>query len=141
MPSSVICCDASLIVRLITAPDESEVVARWTKWKDSRAEFVAPRLLKFELVNAFHRMRTAGEISPAGCAAYLDSAFQLPILFDDSDRVHFEALSLAFELGMPAAYDAHYLAVSISHNAEFWTFDRKLHHAAAARFDWVFLAS
>ncbi|NPA27193.1 MAG: type II toxin-antitoxin system VapC family toxin, partial [Chloroflexi bacterium] len=52
-------------------------------------------------------------------------------------ELHLEALALAHELNLPAAYDAHYLALARRMNAEFWTADQRLAKAVARRFPWV----
>lgn len=65
----------------------------------------------------------------------------MPItLYGDRD-LHRRALSLAKQLSLPAAYDAHYLALAERLNAELWTADRCLAERAQPTMPWVNLAT
>jgi predicted nucleic acid-binding protein len=50
----------------------------------------------------------------------------LPIRLEAGARLQRRALAMASELALPAAYDAHYLALARSLDAEFWTADARL---------------
>ena len=67
----------------------------------------------------------------------LKTAQTLPItLYNDAD-LHNKAMELAQNLSLPAAYDAHYLALAKKLDAEFWTADRKLVRAVQSDLPWV----
>ncbi len=59
----------------------------------------------------------------------------LPISTDTDKELHRQAFDLAEQLHLPAAYDAHYLALAKSQDAEFWTLDQRL--AQACSLEWV----
>jgi len=50
----------------------------------------------------------------------------LPIEFHSPPGMHQLALRIADSYGLPAAYDAHYLALSQFLECEFWTDDKRL---------------
>ena len=50
------------------------------------------------------------------------------------------ALEMASELGLKAAYDAHYLALAQQFGAELWTADARLVKAVANEIDWIRLS-
>jgi len=53
--------------------------------------------------------------------------------------LHRRALQLAEALSLPAAYDAHYLALAERVGAEFWTTDRRLANKVREALPWVHL--
>jgi predicted nucleic acid-binding protein len=65
------------------------------------------------------------------------SRFNLQIYRDD--LLHHRAVQLADQLGLPATYDAHYLALSERLGAEFWTLDGKLVDKVKSKLPWVHL--
>ncbi len=136
--SNSVCLDASFVVRLLesTSPD-APAVRLWRQWSAEGRPLVAPALLFFEVTNALHRYVRHGLARPQTARALLDQALRLGIrLYTDAD-LHLEALTLARELRLPAAYDAHYLALARRLGAECWTADRRLAQTVAGRFPWV----
>ncbi len=111
--------------------------ALWVEWHRVGRRLVAPTLLYYEVGNALHRYERAGLLSPAEVADLLDIALSLDITLYGNADLHRQALALAERLGLPAAYDAHYLALAERLNAEFWTADRRLASAVASRMPWV----
>ncbi len=136
--SNSVCLDASFVVRLLesTSPD-APAVRLWRQWQEEGRQLVAPVLLFFEVTNALHRYVRHGLARPQTAQALLAQALQLGIrLYGDPD-LHREALALAQELRLPAAYDAHYLALARRLGAECWTADRRLTQTVAGRFPWI----
>ena len=46
-------------------------------------------------------------------------------------------MELAHRFGIPAAYDAHYLALAEVEKCELWTADERLWNAVRSEVDWV----
>ncbi len=46
-------------------------------------------------------------------------------------------MELAHQYGLPAAYDAHYLALAEREGCEYWTTDERLWNAVKAQLPWV----
>jgi predicted nucleic acid-binding protein len=53
------------------------------------------------------------------------------------EQLHRRALTLAERFSLPAAYDAHYLALADWLGGEFWSADRKLVRAVGDELPWV----
>lgn len=137
--SSPICVDASLVVRLVSVQVDEAVQRLWDRWNRDRREFVAPLLLRYEVTNALHRLRNAGEASDGAAEEALQAALAIPIRLDADEDLHVAALGFAARFSLPAAYDAHYLALADRRGVEFWTTDRKLANSVRPALSWVHL--
>lgn len=137
--SSPICTDASLVVRLLSGVQDDAVNQLWSDWREQRRLLVAPLLLRYEVANALHRYRRAGELTGEEVGVRMRLAIDLPIRLHVEDDLHLDALQLADRFDLPAAYDTHYLALSVALDAELWTADRRLARAVGASFPWVHL--
>jgi predicted nucleic acid-binding protein len=124
-----ICVDASIVLRLLVSRDPASPAANlWLEWTDQDVELLAPALLHYEVCNALRRYVVMKELLPEEGRQLLQAALDLGIHLKGGEALHLRALVLAEQFRLPAAYDAHYLAVA-EHAAEFWTADRKLAHA------------
>jgi predicted nucleic acid-binding protein len=71
-------------------------------------------------------MRGPNALAPSVAEKLLAEFLVLPIKFHSPPGMHQLALRIADTYGLPAAYDAHYLAVSQLLDCEFWTDDLRL---------------
>lgn len=138
--SSTICVDANLVLRFVTRDEDEVVTNLWHRWHMEEWSFVAPLLLRYEVTNAIHRLRRAGALTDAGSDEALRSAVDLPINLHADAELHGLALGFAARFDLPAAYDAHYLALADRLGVEFWTADRRLAHTVRLHLPWVRLA-
>ena len=139
---TAICVDASFIIRLVTQPPEtSTYFSLWEQWLASDAEIIAPSLLHYEVSNGLYKYVVANTTTPEESAQIFQAALALPIVLYQDNALSQRAHSLAHELGLPATYDAHYLALSKQLNSDFWTCDRRLFNAVRSRLSWVHLVS
>ena len=134
-----LCLDASVVVRRLTEPDNQPLARLWAGWLAANYAFVAPWLLRYEVTNALHRLLQAGTISDATAHIQLDAAVALPIELRGDDDLHEGALRFARRFSLPAAYDAHYLALADRLGCEFWTADRRLANTVRPALTWVHL--
>jgi predicted nucleic acid-binding protein len=133
-----VCVDASFIVPLVTRPHDGSPLPRmWRGWHEAGLRPAAPTLLCYEAANALHRYVVQGDLLPDEAAAALDVALDLGIAWFNDAELHRRALQTAQEQGLPAACDAHYLALAERLGAELWTADRRLHRAVGAALQWV----
>lgn len=137
--SNSVCLDASFVVRMLVGP---ETLARkaeslWAAWKQRGKTLVAPGLLYFEISNALFQYVKADRLPFPLVQELLGTALSLGILLYADADLHQQALTLARKLRLPAAYDAHYLALARRLGAECWTADRRLAQTVAGRFPWV----
>ncbi len=133
MSNSPVCIDASFILRLLQSRGETTVIRLYRSWKEAGQLLVAPTLLYYEVANALHRYTLGGYLQPGGAEALLQQVFRLGISLYGDPGLHLKALQVARDLGLPAAYDAHYLALAQHLNAEFWTADKRLFRAVQDR--------
>jgi len=71
--------------------------------------------------------------------ALLDLTLRLDITLCGDVDLHRRALAMAVDFALPAACDAHYLALAERLGAYFWTADHCLVQAVSGRLPWVHL--
>ena len=140
MTTGVICVDANFVVKLVQANSEtSPFIVLWDEWQERNQQIIAPTLLGYEVTNVFHRMSIAGQISPEEAEQLLEDALSLGISLSGDKALHERALILARSLNLPAAYDAHYLALAEKFNALFYTSDKRLFNSVNNTLSWIHL--
>lgn len=139
MENSPICIDASVVVQLLASPDGRTVQAYWKLWLQEGRSLIAPSLLFYEVTNAFHQYRRGGYLSSEAVNQALGVAMNLPIKVMDARDLHRLALAVSEEHGLPATYDAHYLALAKLNGAQFWTLDKRLVARVHSKLPWVYL--
>jgi len=139
MPNSWICVDANLVTRLLLVPDDQPVQQLWQQWQLDKRQLAAPTLLRYEVTNALYRYQKQGLLSEEIVRIGLNAALTLPIQLHGETDLYRRALALAERFALPAAYDAHYLAVAEQLDAELWTADRRLARAVGSALSWVHL--
>ncbi len=139
MSGSWICIDASCVVWLVAEPDDTVTRQAWDGWLADERRLVAPTLLHYEVTNALYRYQKQGTRTALAVRSALQTTIALPIQLVGDPAVHAEALDLASRYVLPAAYDAHYLAVAQRFSAEFWTTDQRLINSVRSALSWVHL--
>ena len=124
----MICADASVAVKWILDEERSDrATALYEATAKANQPIVAPPLLPLEITNILRqRMRTRDGLSLVAATQHLDDFLALPIDFRNPAGLHFQALVLTDTLGLPATYDAHYLALAEHLGCELWTDDQRL---------------
>ncbi len=135
----MICVDASVAVKWVLVEERSDqAYALYESTRAAHEAIVAPPLLPIEVTNILHRRRRRpGGPTLDEAAASLADFLAFPIVLHNPEGLHQRALALADAHGLPATYDAHYLAVAESLGCVFWTDDRRLCHALAGRLAFV----
>lgn len=139
MQQSAICVDANLVIRLYVDVWEPARTL-WERWRLEQRDLVAPTLLPYEVTNTLYRYQRQGLVLPDEVSRVLDAALALPITLHGDADLHRAALAVARRFSLPAAYDAHYLALAERLGAEFWTADRRLARAVTPTLSWVHVA-
>jgi predicted nucleic acid-binding protein len=139
--SSIACVDASLTVPFVAGRRNSAVEGLWERWRDERTGLVAPRLIRYEVVNGIHRLQHTGAISKDAAWEGIRTLLELPFTLYDDDHLHERAVRIASDFSLAAAYDAHYLALAHHLECEFWTADKRLFNSVHHKLPWVRLLS
>jgi len=137
MRNSWLCTDANLVIRLVADPNDEVVLRLWEQWDAEGRQLAAPALLYYEVTNALYRYQKLGLMSASSVRLALKAALSLPLRLHRDAGLHQQALDLAERFSLPAAYDAHYLALAEWLGGEFWTADRRLVQAVQAELPWV----
>lgn len=135
--ASVVCVDAGLVVRRVVTPEDAAIQAIWNRWDADGQTFIAPLLQRYEITNAIDRYQKAGTLTAFSAQQALRTAIALPIQLYREAAMSTEALVIASRFTLPAAYDAHYLALAERFGVEFWTTDQRLFNTVSASLPWV----
>ena len=123
----MICVDASLAAKWILDEEHSDQAkALYRATVRATRAIVAPPLLPLEVTNILRRRtRVADGLSLDEATVLLDEFLALPIEIRNPDGLRRRALALAHAFDLPAAYDAHYLALAENLGCELWTDDEQ----------------
>ena len=130
MPGQV-CLDASIIIKLFLPEADSDKAARLIELlQGQRLEFVAPSLLTYEVISAFHKNVAENYLTPeqghSALALFAGRRFSLFL----PDALHELAWELADRCGQVVLYDAYYLALAETLDCDYWTADQRFYTAA-----------
>jgi predicted nucleic acid-binding protein len=139
MSNSWVCVDANLVLRLVADPADRSIQQLWEKWDSERRHLAAPTLLYYEVANALYRYQNLGYLSASSVELSFRAALALPLELHGEPDLHWRALVLADKFSLPAAYDAHYLALAELLEGEFWTADGRLARTVQSSLPWVHL--
>ena len=121
-----VCVDASVVLRLVTRPDDHHTQALWDEWERDAAHLLSPLLLRYECASVLHRYCRQGHLSAQACDAALDVVLALPLVTVVDPDLHRLAMAAAARYDLPAAYDAHYVALAERESAQLCTADLRL---------------
>jgi predicted nucleic acid-binding protein len=121
--SSTVCVDASIVIQRVVSNATENL---WETWAESRFRLIAPTLLYYEVTNGLYRYLKAGFFTLETVEKTLQAALALPIELIGYAELHQRAKDSAAKYNLPAAYDAHYLALAEGLEAELWTADARL---------------
>jgi predicted nucleic acid-binding protein len=139
MGNSWLVVDASLVIRLVVGEAGESHQARWEQWDAEGRRLAAPTLLYYEVANALYRYQKLDYISASAVELAFKAALALPLELHGGPDLHWRALELATRFDLPAAYDAHYLALAELLVGEFWTADKGLARTVRQSLTWVHL--
>jgi predicted nucleic acid-binding protein len=138
--STTLCVDANLVISLLAEQGDGTIRVLWDSWGAAGHHLAAPLQLRYEATNAFHRYARAGVMSSERAQEAIESVVTMPIALHTDEDLHLSALEFAARFNLPAAYDAHYLALAAKLGTGFWTADRRLANTVQPHLGWVQLA-
>jgi len=140
----MICVDASVAVKWVfVEPYYQQARALVGAALEAGERIVAPPLLPMEITNIvrqYLRRAKPPRTEPLNfpeAAAVLGQFLSLPVELAMPTDIHEQALSLAVTYGLPAVYDAHYVALAERLGCPLWTADRNLTNTLSSKLPYV----
>ena len=123
----MICVDSSVAAKWILPETHGDLaLALVTDAASSGAAIIAPSLLPYEVANIL-RKRMLRESMPLAVADDLFAEFlDYAVDLTEASLLTRRALAIADRFGLPAVYDAHYLALAEQVGCNLWTDDQRL---------------
>ncbi len=140
--SDAVVVDASLALKWVLAESDSSIaIALLARWNAEDTEVIAPALFAYEATNILYRQVVTGKLTYNETKKLLTKLFSIGIMLDFShyNDISAQAMEFSHRFGLPAAYDAHYLALAERKQCEYWTADTRLWNAIAGKLKWVYL--
>ena len=144
MNKDIIVVDANIVIKVVVLEEDSPAAKRLLReWSAQGTLLLAPALFLYEITNILmkktrqDKMNITEAIETA--SIILHSGIEISWPVDPDTTLH--ALELAHAHNLPAAYDAHYLALAEREQCEFWTADERLYNSVKEQLPWVRLMS
>jgi len=134
----MICVDASVAAKWVLPEEYSDkALALVTATVQARQPIVAPPLLPIEVTNIIRQRMVRANLSLEDARQMLTRFFRFPLTIREPPRLYLLALETSDEHDLPAAYDAHYVALAQLLGCPLWTDDRRLLRALGGRLPFV----
>ena len=141
MKKKCVVVDASIAVKwILNEPDSSTAMTILTDWTDREDfEVLAPTLLAYEVTNTLHRHIRKGVLPFDDAKRGLTEIIfkVIDFKFSRNASLNIRSMELARQFGLPAAYDAYYLAFAEYKGCELWTADTRLWNSIRGKLAWV----
>jgi predicted nucleic acid-binding protein len=108
--------------------------ALWREFAARGTELFAPTLILYEFVSVVWQRQRRHLLSSDEAPLVLQMLMSLPVTVVGSGELHRDAYLISAEFDLPSSYDAHYLALALQLDCEFWTADERLFKAASPAF-------
>lgn len=123
---AILVIDANLaVVRIVPTEFMQEVHELFRRWAEQRVELGAPPHFFSEVMNTLRGKVVRRELTGEEGEEALELFERLQVIDLPVPRPFRLAWELAKEYGLPATYDAEYMALAQLHDCEFWTADRR----------------
>ncbi len=134
----MICVDANLAVKWFLVEDFSlEARNLASQCREERQAIAAPFLIDYEVTNVIRQQMVSHGASLEEGLEMLDIFLTYPIALMAPPGLHEAALRISAEFGLPASYDANYVALARGLECSLWTDDRALLQALGGRLSFV----
>jgi predicted nucleic acid-binding protein len=123
----MICVDASMALKWVFAEEHSDkALALVVAAGQTGERLVAPPLLPIEVTNAIRQRMRRESLPLQEALENLERFLQFDVTLLSPAGLYRGALVLADTYELPAAYDAHYVALAQMLSCELWTNDRRM---------------
>jgi len=129
----IVVIDANLLIVLVNGDERGEAVAaKFAEWIEQEVKLCAPDLVLYEVANGLTRSIATGTFAKEEFENAWNDILALPIAY------HFppnggRTIEIALSLNRQNAYDAAYLSLTETLNAELWTLDGSLYRNALGK--------
>ena len=138
--TDIVVVDASLALKwVLSEADSNTAIALLQTWNTDKMEIIAPALFTYEATNILYRQVVTNKLSYEEVKKLLTKLLSIGILlnFVQYRETSIRAMELSHHFGLPAVYDAHYLALAEHEKCEYWTADTRLWNTVADELPWV----
>ena len=138
--SDVVVVDASLALKWVLSELDSNIAITLLKeWNTQKVEVIAPALFAYEATNILYRQVVVGKLTYDETKKLLAKLFSIGVELDFSHYINTStrAMEFSYRFGLPAAYDAHYLALAEREKCDYWTADARLLNAIGGKLPWL----
>ncbi|HYT44708.1 MAG TPA: type II toxin-antitoxin system VapC family toxin [Methylomirabilota bacterium] len=138
--TDVVVVDASLALKwVLSEADSSTAITLLQRWNTDKMEVIAPALFTYEATNILYRQVVTDKLTYNEVKKLLTKLFSIGILlnFEQHREISLRAMELSHRFGLPAVYDAYYLALAEHKKCEYWTADSRLCNAVRDKLPWV----
>jgi predicted nucleic acid-binding protein len=130
--------DSSLVIKwLVNEPDSDAANTLYRIWDGNDIDRIMPRWALTELSNALLQRVMKNEFSIAYAVDILTELPRFVSMLDTTANHSKRALVVAYQLGLRAVYDAHFLVLSEELGCELWTADQRFWRTAHGEFPFV----
>ncbi len=134
----MIAVDASVAAKWILNEEHSDrASALYATAARDGEPLVAPPLLPIEVTNILRQRMRRGDFALEQARLLLDRFLALPLTLTAPSGLYHQALAIADTYQLPAAYDAHYVALAAQLGCDLWTNDQRLLRGLGGRVPFV----
>ncbi len=138
--SDVVVVDTSIVIKwVLSEPDTHAAEMLLINWSSKKVTVLAPTLLAYEVANVLYQNVRKGTISQERAKEALAEILNMGMVLDSSQisDIGRRSIELSKQFGLPATYDAHYLALAEREGCELWTADTRMWKAIHTNLTWV----
>ena len=113
--NDVVVVDTSIVIKwVLSEPDTQRAEMLLVNWSSKKVAILAPTLLAYEVANVLYQNVRRGTITLERAREALAGILNMGLVLDSSQisDIGKRSLELSEQFGLPATYDAHYLALA-----------------------------
>lgn len=132
--------DTSIAIKWVLQESDSDIAETMLiEWSSNGVVILAPALLTYEVTNALYKKAHKDEITFEMAKEALTKVLLSGVVlnFSQDSNLGRRAIELARQFGLPATYDAHYLALAEREGCELWTADTRMWNSIRGKLVWV----
>ncbi|HEY5004829.1 MAG TPA: type II toxin-antitoxin system VapC family toxin [Ktedonobacteraceae bacterium] len=136
----VVVVDTSIVIKwVLSEPDTHVAETLLIDWSIKKFTILAPTLLAYEIANVLYQNVRRDNITVKRAREAFTEILNTGLILDSLQisNIGNRSIELSEQFGLPATYDAHYLALAERENCDLWTADTRLWKAVHTNLPWV----